>query len=308
MFGYIRTCKEEMKIRDFYRFRAYYCGLCRELKIRSGQFSRLLLNYDLTFFAVFLTAWQDCPATIIKKRCPVHPLRRQAMLNDCPALAYAADINLLLAYHKLADDWQDEGKLSARGAMLLLVRPYRRTSARQPSADGVIREGIAELARLEREKCPSLDRTADAFARILSGLIPTDPARPAESRAAAWLGYNLGKWIYLVDGWDDLAGDWQKKRFNPYLAAFGDPGDDLESFRLRIQPEVEFLLTHTLSQVGQAYELLGIKTDAGILENIIYLGMRQQTEKVLSQRSCDQSEKLLCRARGQGECQQRGNP
>ena len=31
MFGYIRPCRPELKIKDEARFRAYYCGICKAL-------------------------------------------------------------------------------------------------------------------------------------------------------------------------------------------------------------------------------------------------------------------------------------
>lgn len=32
MFGYIRIYEPELKMKDFRRYKAYYCGLCQELK------------------------------------------------------------------------------------------------------------------------------------------------------------------------------------------------------------------------------------------------------------------------------------
>lgn len=307
MFGYIRICKEELKIKEYTQFRAYYCGLCQELKKHSGQLSRLLLNYDLTFFGLFLASWDGSKVSMQKNRCLVHPLHPQLMVMDSPQLAYAADLNLLLAYHKLADDWQDDRKFTARTAMFLLGKAYRQARQRQPAADQLIKAGTAELNQLEKVNCPEIDRVADTFARILAGLIPVDPTRPAQSKAAVWLGYNLGKWIYLIDAYDDLDEDIRQRSYNPFIFGFAYAGEDIDTFRQRIKPEVEFLLTHTLSQVGASFDLLGVTMNLGILENIIYLGMLQQTEKVLNQRRT-KGEKLLCRSWGQGKCHQGGNP
>ena len=32
MFGYITICKPELKVKDYYRYKAYYCGLCHSLR------------------------------------------------------------------------------------------------------------------------------------------------------------------------------------------------------------------------------------------------------------------------------------
>ena len=52
MFGYIRLNKPECKIREYEYYRAVYCGLCRMLGKCTGQCSRLMLSYDMTFMAL----------------------------------------------------------------------------------------------------------------------------------------------------------------------------------------------------------------------------------------------------------------
>lgn len=36
MFGYIMIDKPELKVKEFSRYKAYYCGLCRTLKEEYG--------------------------------------------------------------------------------------------------------------------------------------------------------------------------------------------------------------------------------------------------------------------------------
>jgi hypothetical protein len=114
-----------------------------------------------------------------------------------------------------------------------------------------------------------------------------------------------------VDALDDLEKDIKKARYNPYLYAFRyrDPDENFIEFHNRIRPQAEFLLNYTLSQVAAAYELLDIRMNRGILDNIIYLGMNKQTEQVLNRRSCEKGEKKLLRNTWcQGECFQGRNP
>ena len=35
MFGYVTVNRPEMKVKEFDRYRAFYCGLCHELKKKS---------------------------------------------------------------------------------------------------------------------------------------------------------------------------------------------------------------------------------------------------------------------------------
>ncbi len=50
MFGYVTPCKMELKIKEYEKFRAYYCGLCKTIKKDYGELPRVTINYDMTFF------------------------------------------------------------------------------------------------------------------------------------------------------------------------------------------------------------------------------------------------------------------
>ena len=77
MFGYISIDKPEMKVRDFETFRAYYCGLCRQIRRDYGQLPRLVLSYDCTFLYILGAALEDSIPEYAKKRCPVSPIRKR---------------------------------------------------------------------------------------------------------------------------------------------------------------------------------------------------------------------------------------
>jgi len=52
LFGYIRTFKPEMKVKEFDTYKAVYCGLCKQLGKVYGPFARLTLSYDFTFLSL----------------------------------------------------------------------------------------------------------------------------------------------------------------------------------------------------------------------------------------------------------------
>ena len=47
-----------------------------------------------------------------------------------------------------------------------------RAADRRPDFDRAVRERLGELSELEKENCPSMDRAADASARLLQAAIP----------------------------------------------------------------------------------------------------------------------------------------
>ena len=59
MFGYIRPRRDTLLVRDYDRYRAAYCGLCRALGKRCGFAARFLVSYDMTFLYLLFRAPAD---------------------------------------------------------------------------------------------------------------------------------------------------------------------------------------------------------------------------------------------------------
>ena len=74
MFGYINANLETMAEDDIRDYKAYYCGLCRELKKLAGFKGQMLLNYDMTFLIVLLSGLYELENESYTFTCPVHPL------------------------------------------------------------------------------------------------------------------------------------------------------------------------------------------------------------------------------------------
>ena len=263
MFGYVRPFRPELKCKDFDLYRATYCGLCRCLRRRYGLAAPMLLNFDFTFLALLL--WEPEEGfTPCKGRCHANPLRKLPMCPDSPALELAADESVVLAWWKLQDDLGDEGfgKRLAVRAMSWVFRPaYRKAAQLRPEFDRTAERCLKELALLEKENCPSLDRTADAFARLLQSAAPGGGER---GRVLSQLLYHLGRWIYLADARDDLEEDMARGRYNPAAARYGPSGDD-ESLKRT--------MNHSLELMGAALQLGEFGCRTALLENIVYLGL-----------------------------------
>ena len=55
MYGYIQPNQDELRIREYTEYRAYYCGLCKCLSAEYGEIARSVLSYDCTFIALLLS-------------------------------------------------------------------------------------------------------------------------------------------------------------------------------------------------------------------------------------------------------------
>jgi hypothetical protein len=99
-------------------------------------------------------------------------------------------------------------------------------------------------------------------------------------RAMEWLGYNIGKWIYTIDAFDDMEKDIKNNSYNPLLLQYQYKEQQLEEFKSSIKPDIERDLIYTLSQAANTIELLDME-NKGIIENIVYLGMNSKTNNIL---------------------------
>lgn len=263
MFGYVRPCRPELKCKDFDLYRATYCGLCRCLRRRYGLLAPMFLNFDFTFLALVLWSAEE-RFTPCAGRCHANPLRKEPMCPDSPALEQAADESMVLTWWKLRDAVADEPfwkGLPARVLSGLLGSAYRKAAARRPEFAAAVEESLGELNQLEGEQCPSIDRTADTFARLLQAAAPGEGT---EGRVLGQLLYHLGRWIYLIDARDDLVEDRAACRYNPVAARYGPEGDD---------PALKRTLDHSLELMGAALQLGDFGCRKALLENIIYLGL-----------------------------------
>lgn len=274
MFGYIRPLREELKVRDWEGYKAAYCGLCHALKEQCGTAARFILNYDFVFLALLLEE-EACPAIPCKRRCGAHPFCPRNAIPTNESTALCARESVILAYYKLADDAADErfGKaVKSRMARCGLKRSYRRARAALPEFERTVRGCLEELKALEDAKSPSLDRTADTFARLLAAAAP-ETGDETVDRPRAQLLYQLGRWIYLADAADDLAEDRASGRYNPIDVRFaGKPDMDY----------VETTMSHSLALAQSAFQLLPPNRWHAVLENILYLGLPQVQKQAVA--------------------------
>ena len=89
--------------------------------------------------------------------------------------------------------------------------------------------------------------------------------------------YHLGRWIYLMDGWDDWEDDRRQGRYNPLDARFQG----------RAREERDYLNTtaaHSLRLAGSAAELLELAEWTPVVENVLYTGLPAVQNAVLDGR------------------------
>jgi len=275
MFGYVRPVREKLTEQEREYYGAVYCGLCHAMGKKYGFFTRFTLTYDFAFLAMLL-APEDSSFLICKKRCPAHPLRKKKGCMAFGALETAADKSVILTWYKLCDDVEDKGffrGIPARVLKLLFRRAYKKAAALQPEFDRVVSLQLLKLHALETDNHSGIDRPADTFACILEAAAPQgDEPR---NRVLRKILYHVGRWIYLVDAWDDLEEDRKKGNYNPMNLRFAGKPEEHAN-------EVELTLIHSVKLAASAFHLEHFGMFQGIIENILYFGLPTVQNAVLT--------------------------
>lgn len=280
MFGYVTVYKELISEADYAVFKKYYCGLCRAIGRRCSQSARLGLSYDLTFLAIVLSSVSDETVQCVNRPCVAHPFKKRESIND-RAIEYAADMSVILDYLKLRDDWCDERSIKALPGMAVLYHGMKKAKKRYGKVYGTIKEQLERLSGLENEQSTNIDECADCFAKILEALFTPEFVRgESERRIFSWFGYNIGRWIYVIDAVNDMEKDYKKGNYNPFNAAFF--GENYDEYVQGVRENKKVTLTFTLENAASAYELLDIRKNNSLLDGLIYDCLKVKQSQILN--------------------------
>ena len=279
MFGYVLVNKPELKIKEFEAYRSWYCGLCRTLNKRHGLAGRLTLNYDMTFLIMILADLYDEKHECACARCIVHPLDKHCSART-EATDYCADMCVLLAYYKCRDDWKDEHKLKACFAMTVLSRKAKRVAGRYPEKAAFIEKKMNMLDIVENAKNLPIDKVAKVFGEIMAEVFVYRDDFWKEDLYK--LGFYLGKFIYLLDAYEDVEKDMKTGDYNPFKEFYAKPGFD---------DQVLNLLLLMIGEATDAFERLPLVENTEILRNILYSGVWVRYGKTKADKIKKESEK-----------------
>lgn len=272
MFGYIVVHRPELKVKEYEAYQAAYCGLCSSLRRRHGWLGQMTLSYDMTFLALLLTGLYEPKTRICIRGCLAHPGRRHACREN-PYYDYAADMNVLLTYYKCHDDWQDERKFVRLLYGCLLKSRVRKLQKQYGKKTAKIETLLKKLRRLEEKKICDVDKTAGLFGEIMAELFVCreDAWEPRLRR----MGFFFGKFIYLMDAYEDVEEDLKKGNYNAFSDWYGQ--DDFDK-------ECSGVLKMMMAESSRVFETLPVLKDAGILRNILYAGVWTRYRQVRQRR------------------------
>ena len=272
MFGYVKINKMDLTFREYEHYRGYYCGLCKCLKDNHGEISRLSLNYDITFLVLILTSVYRPKSTIIEEGCITNPFKKKKkIINEITE--YAASMNVLLAYYKLEDNLKDDNKLKDKVAYTMYKGKLKSAYEKYPKKAEFIKEQLEILYNLEKAKNTNIDLVSNTFGNLMSEIFAyKEDEFESDLRN---IGFNIGKYIYLLDAYEDLDKDYKNGSYNPFI----DYIDKKEELKLR----VDKLISMSLGMVGKGIDNLNLKMNTSIIENIVYSGVYLRYQNILEE-------------------------
>ena len=276
MFGYAAANPAALTEAQRTKYRGIYCGVCRAMGEGRAFYHRAALTYDFVLPALVLSAVNGCAFEERSVRCGVHPLKRHLLLQN-RYTAYAADMNVLLAYYNFEDDLADDGGTRNRLKTALFRQAAAQLSARYPAQSEAIKTCLTSLSAMETANETRPDRPAAAFGALLGAVFAegSEALRPALFS----FGMALGRVVYLMDAAVDLQDDLRKRRYNPLIRVGFDAG--------------ERLLEGELAACTAAFADIPCgEEDREIVRNILFSGVwsqyefkRQRRERQLDRKS-----------------------
>lgn len=280
MFGYVTANIDALSEDENKIYRGLYCGLCRSLKERHGNLSRIMLTYDMTFLILVLSSLYNLEDEYSDTRCIIHPLKKHCFIEN-DITSYAADMSIALVYNKLIDDWNDDKSLPAKLLANISKNDYKNLWQKYPRQCSAIEKCLTDLSDVEKKGITVPDIPANIFGALLAEIFvyKEDSFTPILRKAAS----ALGQFIYIMDAWDDLESDIKKEHYNPLTSISSE--------------NVKPILTMILSECAEAFFSLPLEKNINIMKNIIYSGVwmrysvkESRNNKKKSQMTCNREE------------------
>ena len=266
MFGYIVINKPEMKFKDFDIYQSYYCGLCRTMHDIYGLKGRVALNYDMTFLAILFSGLYEPENHQTMRRCFLHPVKKHLEVHN-QYVDYAAKMTIALTYLKCDDDWIDDHKIGQEVYKKILSRSYHSVKQEYPQKLQINEEQLALIHQYEQRDDVHIDEISGCFGKVMAEICCY---QDDVWKDYLWeFGFFLGKFIYLLDAYDDIEKDIKHHSYNPFMKDFGNHDFEEKCYDL---------LEMMISRAAEAFEYLPIEENIEILRNIIYSGVWSQYE------------------------------
>ena len=277
MFGYVRTDRPHLYIKDETLYKALYCGVCKGIGKVCGNAARMGLSYDVTFLSALLHNLLGVDVKIEKQHCFTHCIRTREMAEVDELSLQLGALNTALVYYKYTDDIEDGDR--GRGKRLWFKKGFRRMKKAYPEIEKIVRENLAKQEEVERQKTESVDRAADATAKMLQEFSDY-VLKEKSTENTQKLFYSLGKWIYLIDALDDYDKDLKKGAYNPFALAYGAK-DKAQLLQGKRGEEIRFVFHSIFFDIRESLSDMKFYFNRDLTDNVLLRGLPMMTKRVM---------------------------
>lgn len=290
MFGYVKTDKPEMKVKEYEAYRGLYCSLCKAMGKHFGVLSRLTLSYDITFLLLTRLSFSGTLPWFESGRCPFNPTKRCSYCSNADEeLRYASAVAMMMFYHKVRDNISD-GRVLKKILMYMLLPwatlKYKKAKKMYSEIAQIIEECMTKQSQLESRNSDSTDEAAHQSAEALGRVTAYNIDDPEGNIYR--FGYGIGKWVYLTDAFDDIEKDIKDGSYNVFVNKYNLKSNE---YSQGIKQEITATLNMTSGFFIEAYEKTENRTLSPIMQNIIYEGMHKSIDRILKGESKDKNRK-----------------
>ena len=206
---------------------------------------------------LILTAVYKPKSTIIEEGCITNPFKKKKkIINEITE--YAASMNVLL---------------KDKVAYTIYKGRLKSAYEKYPKKAEFIKGQLETLYNLEQENNTNIDLVSNTFGNLMAEIFAYK--EDEFEKDLRQIGFNIGKYIYLLDAYEDLEKDYKKGRYNPFIGYI----DRREELKVR----VDKLISMTLGIVGRRIDNLNLKTNTAIIENIVYSGVYLRYQNILEE-------------------------
>lgn len=275
MNGRMRPYLPELTIRDYNTYQWYLRGVRRQLYDSYGLYSCYRLRYNGVLFAILADSLAGRSATCKRMRLP-GTLIWKDMMCQTQGIHLAAQVEVLLGWHRLQDaQWADlplYKKIRRVKDSIFLRRAYEKAAAENPALERIFaqeRDQANVQMTLNSENYTLAAEPKSNLYGALYSVLATDD--PVQRKSMRYIGCCIGRAAYLMDKSESFPRDKLRKRYNVFLVnGITNREAALENARRQALAAANDLV--------RAYNLLDIKLNHSLLDNIMILGLRHAVD------------------------------
>ena len=160
----------------------------------------------------------------------------------------------------------------------ILKKEFNRIKKKYPDKVEKIKEHLDQIHYLEKSHCLDLDEVAGHFGHIMASICVYQ--EDVFKDDLYQMGFYLGKFIYLIDAFEDVEEDIKKQTYNPFKNKFKE--EHFQEYCFNI-------LEMMISRSSFYFEKLPLIENVELLRNIIYSGIWTKFELIKKKRMEEKS-------------------